>query len=489
MDLFHQAARLRTRRQFLKAGSLGLGTAALAALAGDSRGDDRRDKPGGSPNPLAPKPPHFPAKAKRVIYLHMSGAPPQQELFDFKPKLVDLHMKPCPDEWIAGQRFPFIKGHPKLLGCPYKFARHGQSGAWVSELLPHFSELVDEVAFVKSMWTDQFNHAPAELFLFTGSARNGGAGMGSWVTYGLGSESENLPGFVVLVSGGTDPTGGKALWSTGYLPGVFQGVQCRSGAGDPVLYVGDPPGMGRDTRRRSLDALKKLNEIELDEFGDPETLTRISQYELAFRMQMAVPEVTDLRREPDKVLEKYGAKPGAASFANNCLLARRLIERGVRCVQLFDWGWDIHGTGKGDDIMTALPKKCRETDQPIAALLTDLKQRGLLDDTLVIWGGEFGRTSMNEARNGSTFLGRDHHPHCFTIWLAGAGIKTGVTLGATDELGYFITDGKMTVHDLQATVLHLLGLDAWKLTFPYQGLQQRLIGPEGEAKVRSEILA
>jgi hypothetical protein len=489
MDLYHQAARLRTRRQFLKAGSLGLGTAALAALACDSRGDDRRDKPGGSPNPLAPRPPHFAAKAKRVIYLHMSGAPPQQDLFDYKPKLVELHMKPCPDEWLAGRPFPFIKGHPKLLGCPYKFARHGQSGAWVSELLPHFSELVDDVAFVKSMWTDQFNHAPAELFLFTGSARNGGAGMGSWITYGLGSESENLPGFVVLVSGGTDPTGGKALWSTGYLPGVFQGVQCRSGAGDHVLYVGDPPGMGRETRRRSLDALKTLNEFELDEFGDPETLTRISQYELAFRMQMAVPEVTDLRREPDKVLENYGAKPGAASFANNCLLARRLIERGVRYVQLFDWGWDIHGTGKGDDIMTALPKKCRETDQPIAALLTDLRQRGLLDDTLVIWGGEFGRTSMNEARNGSTFLGRDHHPHCFTIWLAGAGIKKGVTLGATDELGYFVTDGKMTVHDLQATILHLLGLDAWKLTFPYQGLQQRLIGPEGEAKVRSEILA
>ena len=313
--------------------------------------------------------------------------------------------------------------------------------------------------------------------------------MGSWVTYGLGSESQNLPGFVVLISGGTDPTGGKALWSTGYLPSVFQGVQCRSGAGDPILYVGDPPGMSRDTRRRSLDALRKLNEIELEEFGDPETLTRISQYELAFRMQMAVPEVTDLRREPDKMLEKYGAKPGAASFANNCLLARRLIERGVRYVQLFDWGWDIHGTGKGDDIMNQLPKKCREVDRPIAALLTDLKQRGLLEDTLVVWGGEFGRTSMNEARNGSKFLGRDHHPHCFTIWLAGAGIKKGTTLGATDEFGYFITEGKMTIHDLQATILQLLGLDAWKLTFPYQGLQQRLIGPEGEAKVRSEILA
>jgi hypothetical protein len=488
VDLHHQVARLRTRRQFLKAGSLGLGAAALAALAGDGRA---QPLPGGrgSSNPLAPKPPHFAAKAKRVIYLHMSGAPPQQELFDFKPKLVELHMQPCPDSLLVGQKFPFIKGHPKLLGCPYKFARRGQCGAWVSDLLPHFSKLVDEVTFVKSMWTDQFNHAPAELFLFTGSPRNGGAGMGSWVTYGLGSESDDLPGFVVLISGGTDPTGGKALWSTGYLPSVFQGVQCRSGAGDPILYVGDPPGMGRDSRRRSLDALKKLNEMELAEFGDPETLTRISQYELAFRMQMAVPEVTDLRREPEKVLEEYGAKPGAGSFANNCLLARRLIECGVRYVQLFDWGWDMHGTDKSNDLTTGMPNKCREMDRPVTALLADLKRRGLLDDTLVVWGGEFGRTSMNEARDGSKLLGRDHHPHCFTIWLAGAGIKKGVTLGATDELGYFITDGKMTVHDLQATVLHLLGLDAWKLTYPYQGLQQRLIGPEGEAKVREEIVA
>jgi hypothetical protein len=485
MDLHLQAAQLRTRRQFLKAGSLGLGASALAALLGEGRSlaEPQAD------NSLAPKTPHFAPKAKRVIYLHMSGAPPQQELFDYKPKLVELHMKPCPDDWIKGQRFPFIKGHPKLLGTPYKFRQHGQSGAWVSELLPHFTELVDEVAFVKSMWTDQFNHAPAELFLYTGSPRNGGAAMGSWVTYGLGSESQDLPGFVVLISGGTDPTGGKALWSTGYLPSVFQGVQCRSGAGDPILYVNNPPGMDRDTRRRSLDALKKLNEIELQEFGDPETLTRISQYELAFRMQMTVPEVTDLRHESDKVLAMYGAEPGKASFANNCLLARRLVERGVRYVQLFDWGWDIHGTGKGDDIMTALPKKCRDVDRPIAALLKDLKSRGLLDDTLVIWGGEFGRTAMNEERNGSKFLGRDHHPHCFTIWLAGAGVKPGVTLGATDELGYFITDGKMSVHDLQATILHLLGLDAWKLTYPYQGLQQRLIGPEGDATVQREILS
>jgi hypothetical protein len=483
MDLHLQSARAQTRRQFLKAAHAGLGTIALAGLLGR---DGRAAPP--AANPLAPRPPHFAPKAKNVIYLHMSGAPPQQDLFEYKPKLVELHMQPCPDELLKNQRFAFIKGHPKLLGSPYKFRQHGGSGAWVSELLPHFSALVDDVAFVKSMQTDQFNHAPAELFLYTGSSRSGGAALGAWATYGLGSESEDLPGFVVLISGGTDPTGGKALWSTGFLPTVYQGVQCRT-AGDPILYAGDPKGMDRAARRRSLDALRRLNEAELREFGDPETLTRISQYELAFRMQMAVPEVMDLRQEPEPIRQRYGAQPGASSFANNCLLARRLVERGVRFVQLYDWGWDTHGTGPGDDIVTALPKKCQEVDRPIAALLKDLKARGLLDETLVVWGGEFGRTSMNEARGGSKFLGRDHHPHCFTIWMAGGGVKPGVTLGATDELGYSITEGSMSVRDLQATILHLLGLDAWKLRFPYQGLQQRLIGPEGEAKVRRELLA
>jgi hypothetical protein len=484
MNFHLRHARLQTRRHFLLNSGVGIGSIAFASLFGESaRGTEAK-----SENPLAPRKSHFEPKAKRVIYLHMSGAPPQQELFDYKPKLVEHHMQLCPDELLKNQRFAFIKGHPKLLGCPYKFAQHGKSGAWVSELLPNLAECVDDIAFVKSMWTDQFNHAPAELFLYTGSPRNGGAAMGSWVTYGLGTENQNLPGFVVLISGGTDPTGGKALWSTGYLPSIYQGVQCRT-VGDPVLYVNNPSGMDRDARRRSLDALKKLNEIELEQFGDPETVTRIEQYELAFRMQMSVPDVMDFSKETKETLEAYGAKPGAASFANNALLARRLIERGVRYVQIFDWGWDIHGTGAGDDIMTALPKKCKEVDKPIAALLQDLKQRGLLNDTLVIWGGEFGRTSMNEARGGSKFLGRDHHPHCFTIWLAGAGIKAGTVYGATDEWGYFITEGKTTIHDLQATILHLLGLDAWKLRFPYQGLQQRLIGPEGQAEIRKEILA
>jgi hypothetical protein len=475
-----------TRRQFLKASPTGLGALALAGYLG--HGSRAADAVGTGADPMAPRPPHFAPKAKHVIYLHMSGGPPQQDLFDYKPELVRHNMQPCPDSLLKNQRFAFIKGHPKLLGTPYKFAQQGQSGAWVSELLPGFGKLVDQTAIIRSMQTDQFNHAPAELFIYTGSPRNGGAAMGSWITYGLGSENENLPGFVVLISGGTDPTGGKALWSTGYLPSVYQGVQCRT-VGDPILYVSDPKGMDRDARRRSLDTLRTLNEYELQQFGDPETLTRISQYELAFRMQLAVPDVMDIRREPENIRTDYGAEPGASSFANNCLLARRLVERGVRYVQLYDWGWDCHGTGAGDDIVKHLPEKCKQIDRPIAALLGDLKARGLLDETLVIWGGEFGRTSMNEARGGSTFLGRDHHPHCFTIWMAGAGIKAGAHLGATDDLGYFITEGAMTVHDLQATILHLLGLDAWKLRYPYQGLQQKLIGVEGDARVRTELLA
>ena len=489
MDLHLQLARAQTRRQFLKNCHTGLGAIALAGMMQrEAFGGSGANAATANGNPLSPKPPMFAPKAKSVIYLHMSGAPPQQDLFDYKPKLVEQHLKPCPDELLKNQRFAFIRGHPKLLGTPYKFQQRGDCGAWVCELLPQFATHVDEVAFVKSMWTDQFNHSPAEMFLYCGAPRAGSASMGSWITYGLGSESQDLPGFVVLISGGTDPTGGKALWSTGFLPTVFQGVQCRS-SGEPILYVNDPKGMDRNTRRRSLDTLKKLNELELSQFGDPETQTRISQYELAYRMQIAVPDVMDISKEPKHVQDQYGAVPGAGSFANNCLLARRLVERGVRYVQLFDWGWDIHGTGTGDDIMNALPKKCKDVDQPIAALIEDLKAHGLLEETLVVWGGEFGRTSMNEARGGSTFLGRDHHPHCYTIWMAGAGIKPGISYGQTDEFGYFITENAMGVHDLQATILHLMGLDPYKLTFPYQGLEQRLIGPEGNAKIVRELLA
>ena len=289
----------------------------------------------------------------------------------------------------------------------------------------------------------------------------------------------------MLLSGGTDPTGGKSLWSSGFLPSVYQGVQCRT-SGDPVLFLSDPPGMDRRTRRKTLDALEKLNEEEAKALGDPETRTRIAQYELAYRMQLSVPDVTDLAKESPETLAMYGAKPGEASFASNCLLARRLVEKGVRVVQLYDWGWDIHGTGSGDDLMTALPAKCREMDRPAAALIKDLKQRGLLDDTLVIWGGEFGRTPMNEARGGSKFLGRDHHPHAFTMWMAGGGTKPG-SYGATDELGYRITDGKMTIRDLQSTILDRMGLDPLTTSYPFQGLDQRLIGPTDEGKVRREL--
>jgi hypothetical protein len=417
----------------------------------------------------------------------MSGAPPALDLLDWKPKLRELHLQPCPESLLAGKRFAFIKGVPRMLGTPYRFERHGRAGVWVSELLPHFAGIVDEVTVVKSMSTDQFNHAPAELFIYTGSPRPGNASMGSWVTYGLGSANRDLPGFVVLLSGGTDPTGGKSLWGSGFLPSVYQGVQCRSG-GEPILYASNPPGMDRAGRRRVLDTLNQLNALDAAVSGDPETLTRIEQYELGYRMQIAVPELFDIGRESAATLEAYGAEPGAASFANNCLLARRLVEHGVRFVQLYDWGWDIHGTGAHDDLLVHFPRKCREIDRPCAALVRDLKQRGLLDETLVIWGGEFGRTPMNEARGGSIFLGRDHHPNCFTLWMAGGGVKAGAVYGETDELGYDVVEGKVTVRDLQTTVLHLLGLDAHRLAYRYQGLDQKLIGPTGEGRVIEGIL-
>jgi hypothetical protein len=476
-------ARALTRREFLtNGGKLGLGALALQGLI--NRGFAASEVG----NPLAVKAPPLPSKIKSVIYLSMSGAPPQHDLFDWKPEVVKHTMQDCPARFLKGETFAFIKGTPKLLGTPYKFAQYGQSGAWVSEKLPHFQKIVDDVTIIRSMNTNQFNHAPAELFLYTGNMLSGSASMGSWATYGLGSENQDLPGFVVLLSGGTDPTGGKSLWGAGFLPSVYQGVQCRA-AGEPILYANNPEGMSRETRRRSLDTLKTLNEAELTQFGDPETLTRIAQYELAYRMQMAVPEVMDISKETPEMLENYGAKPGQASFANNCLLARRLVEKGVRFVQLFDWGWDMHGTEPHNDLITGLPKKCLDVDKASAALVQDLKQRGLLDSTMVIWGGEFGRTPMNEARGGSTYLGRDHHPHAFTMWMAGGGVKAGFNFGATDDLGYFVTEDKVTVRDLQSTILHLMGFDPYKLHFRYQGLNQRLIGPTNEGQIVKGILA
>jgi hypothetical protein len=418
--------------------------------------------------------------------MHMAGSPPQQDLFDYKPRLTELNGQPCPDDLLKKERFAFIKGHPKILGSPYKFAQHGQSGIYASGLIPNFARIADDVTVVRSMFTDQFNHAPAELFLYTGSPRLGRPSMGSWLVYGLGTENANLPGFVVLLSGGKNPSSGKSVWGSGFLPTVYQGCQCRS-EGDPVLYANNPEGVSRDSRRRELDSLSSLNKLRHAEHNDPETLTRIEQYELAFRMQLSVPEVMDISREPKSVLDLYGVDPAKPSFARNCLLARRLLEQGVRFVQLFDHGWDVHGTGPGDDIMTQLPKKCRDTDQGAAALVLDLKQRGMLEDTLVVWSGEFGRTAMNEERDGSKYFGRDHHPHCFTIWMAGAGLKPGHAYGQTDDLGYRITENPVHIHDLQATILHLLGLDHERLTYRFQGRDFRLTDVHG--KVIQGLLA
>jgi hypothetical protein len=475
MDLHLENLKSITRRHFFQRSAAGIGTAALAALANRRLfADDAAATTVKAPaNPLAPKPPHFVGKAKHVIYIHMAGSPSQLDLFDHKPKLNELNGQPCPESLFKNERFAFIKGVPKMLGTPHTFAKYGQCGAELSNLLPNIATIVDDIAIVKSMVTEQFNHAPAQLFLNTGSAQLGRPSMGSWLTYGLGSENENLPGFVVLISSPQGPDGGTSLWGSGFLPSVYQGVQFRS-QGDPVLYVSNPAGMDAAGRRRTLDAIRQLNELQLREIGDPETLTRIEQYEMAYRMQTSVPELMDINSEPKHIHELYGTEPGKVSFANNCLLARRLVERGVRFVQLYHWGWDSHGTNPGDDIIKSLPERCKQTDQGCAALVKDLKQRGLLDETLIVWGGEFGRTPMNEERNGSKFLGRDHHPHAFTIWMTGGGIKPGITLGATDELGYHAVEEKVHVHDLQATILHCLGMEHTKLTYQFQGRPFRL---------------
>ena len=471
-----------TRRHFLKqAGSFSLGSIALAAIrARETRGADPI-------NPLAPKKPHFQPKVKRVIYLHMSGGPPHLDLFDYKPELVKHNNEACPDQYIKGKKFAFTTGTPKLMGTPHTFKQYGKGGIWMSDAIPHFHDLADELCVIKSMNTDQFNHAPAELLLYTGSPRQGRPSMGSWATYGLGTENENLPGFVVLISSGVQPSGGQSCWGSGFLPSVFQGVQCRS-KGDPVLYVSDPAGMDRDMRRKTLDAMRDLNQMQAQELGNPETVTRIAQYELAFRMQASVPEVMDITREKPETLAAYGAKPGESSFANNCLLGRRLLENGVRFVQLFDWGWDFHGTGPGEDIRDGLTKKCATMDKPIAALMKDLRERGLLDDTLIVWGGEFGRTPFREGRTASSnVLGRDHYPDCYSLFMAGGGIKHGISYGETDELGFSIVDKKVHVHDLQATILHLLGFDHERLTYRFQGRDYRLTDVHGT--VVKDILA
>ena len=467
-----------TRRTFLRDVPLGLGGIALAGMLEGA--EPRRD-------PLAPKAPHFKAKAKNVIVLHMSGAPPHLDMFDYKPQLVKRSGEPCPDSLIKGKQFAFTSGVPKLLGTPQKFSQRGKSGAWVSDALPGIASMVDDLCFVKAMWTEQFNHAPAELLLYTGSARQGRPSMGAWATYGLGTESKDLPGFIALVSGGVLPSAGKAAWGNGFLPGVYQGVQCRSG-GDPVLYVSNPDGMDRATRRLSLDALRDLNEMQAAELGHPETTTRIAQYEMAFRMQTAVPEIMDIGKESKQTIADYGAAPGAGSFANNCLLARRLVEKGVRFVHLFDWGWDFHGTNPNEDIGVGLTKRCAPMDKAVTALIKDLKNRKMLDETLVVWTGEFGRTPFREGRTAnSKTLGRDHHPYSYSMFMAGGGIKPGISHGASDDLGFYAEDKKTHVHDLQATIMHLLGMNHERLTWRFQGRDFRLTDVHG--KVVKELLA
>jgi hypothetical protein len=469
-----------TRRAFLGRMGSGIGGMALAwAAAQDGLAGGLDDSSTSMAAALDLSRPHFAPRAKRVIYLHMAGSPPHHDLLDPKPGLLDWNGKPCPDHLLDPENFAFIKGHPEVLASPYAFQPHGESGTELSELLPGLSRHADRIAVVRSMHTDQFNHAPAQLLLYTGSPRLGRPSMGSWISYGLGSENRDLPAYVVLVSGGKTPSAGKSVWGNGFLPSVHQGVQCRSD-GDPVLFASNPPGIDRDTRGATIEALAELNALQCERNGDPETLARIAQYELAFRMQVAVPDVMDIAHESAKTIERYGATPGAASFANNCLLARRMLERDVRFIQLFDWGWDTHGTNPSDDIITQLPKKCRETDQPIAALLDDLIERGLLEDTLVIWSGEFGRTAMNERRNGSTYYGRDHHPHCFSIWMAGGGVKPGIVHGETCDFGAEIVKDPVHVHDLQATVLQLLGFDHERLIRRHQGRDFRLTDVHGK---------
>jgi hypothetical protein len=416
----------------------------------------------------------LPSRIKSVIYLFMAGAPSQLDLFDYKPTLAKYEGRPVPSEIVKDQRYAFIRPDSTLLGPRYKFQRRGQSGAELSEMLPHLATMADDIAIVRSMHTDQFNHAPAQLFLNSGSPLPGRPSMGSWISYGLGSEADDLPAFVVL-STGTGSSGGAANWSNGFLPGVHAGVPFRS-AGDPILFVSNPPGIDGKLQRDSIDLVQELNRRRLATIGDPQIATRIAAYETAYRMQSRAPELMDLSRESAATLAMYGVEPGKPSFAKNCLLARRLVERGVRFVNVYHGNWDHHS-----DVAGGLKTECAATDQPTAALLRDLKQRGMLDETLVIWGGEFGRTPMVESSallNRS--LGRDHHPQAFSIWLAGGGVKSGITLGQTDELGFHVAEDPVHVHDLQATILHLLGVDHRKLTFSYQGREFRLTDVHGQ---------
>ena len=464
----------------------------MAALAGQSALDYSlnrgfAEQPGGRVHPPLPGLPHFAPKAKSIIYLHMNGGPSQIDMWDYKPAMQEQFDKDLPDSIRNGQRITTMtSGQARFPVAPskFKFTQHGQCQRWVSELLPHTAKIVDELAIVKSVHTNAINHDPACTFVMTGNEVPGKASLGSWLAYGLGSESDNLPAFVVLTPTWTSSAAAQALftrmWSSGFLPTRYAGVALRTG-GDPVLYLPNPDGVTSSDRRAMLDALGQLNQQRLAELHDPEIETRISQYEMAFRMQVVVPELMDLSQETAELLADYGAQPGAASFANNCLLARRLVEKGVRFVQLSDWGWDFHGTNAGEDLRDNLVKRCQLMDRPVAALIRDLKQRGLLDETLVVWMGEFGRTPFREGRTaGGLHLGRDHHPYSNTMFMAGGGLKPGITFGATDELGFHVAEHPVHIHDVQATILHLLGLDHTRLTYRFQGRDYRLTDVSGQ---------
>jgi hypothetical protein len=468
-DKLHES----TRRHFFGKCAVGVGAMALnTLLREDGLGAGAAIDPA---HPLAPRMPHFAPKAKRVIYLFMAGGPSQLDLFDDKPRLRELHGQMPPPSLLQGKRFAFLKGNETLLGTQRKFAPAGQCGMELSELLPHHAKIADEVCWLRGMTTDVFNHGPAKLFMNTGFQAPGRPAMGAWVTYGLGSESHDLPGFVVLQSGPRGPRAGAALWSSGFLPTSYQGVPFR-GKGDPILDLNSPPGTARERERDFYDTVGALNRAHFEEAGDPEIMTRINAYEMAFRMQTSAPELMELTSETPETLASYGAEPGKPSFANNCLLARRLVERGVRFVQLYHTDWDHHGD-QNNNLSAALEQRCREVDRASAALVLDLKQRGLLDDTLVVWGGEFGRTPMGEVR---AMIGRDHHVDAFTMWVAGGGVKPGMVFGATDELGFGVVENKVHVHDLHATLLHLLGFDHQKLTYRFQGRDFRLTDVHGE---------
>ena len=468
-----------TRRHFFRNCGVGLGKVALAGLLTDAL---TRRVSAAPANPFPIKPPHFAPKAKRVIHMFMAGAPSQLELFDHKPKLAELEGKPIPPEVIGGQRYAFIRSDAAVLGPRFKFAKHGQCGAELGETLPHLAKIVDDIAIVKSMRTDQFNHAPAQIFFNTGFGQPGRPSMGSWVLYGLGAETSDLPAFVVM-STGSGISGGSACWSSGVLPGVYTGVRFRN-QGDPILNVSSPPGADAQLQRDSLDLIGSLNQRRLALDGDPEIATRIAAYEMAFRLQTSAPDLMDLRGESKATLDLYGCDPTKPSFARSCLLARRMVERGVRFINIYNEGWDAHS-----DVAGNVKGNCAKTDQASAALVIDLKQRGLLDDTLVIWGGEFGRTPMVDSNAAlGRSLGRDHHPQAFSMWLAGGGVKPGLTYGQTDELGFHIVENPVHVRDLQATILHQLGLDHERLAVRFQGLDLKLTGVEA-CQVVKGILA